>query len=401
MTIDSSPTINGHTASRLLVNVPNKGPWYAECDVPVEAAITGRATIKLASLTLEGTIVIEQSGTFGHSNFVRVVAGGAGWGRDIGPHSYHNDAGIKARLLAEDAARECGETLGTFIPTSERVGNSYARNAGSAARTLEAAAGDDAAWWVDYAGVTHVGPRPGVTVPSSAYHVIAYNPRERTVLLGIEDPGVVPIGSIIGDPLDVPGTVRELQLWSEKSELRALAWLGGDDSSHGRLTGLLRSIVERSSDGSLHGCYRYRVVRMAAGSDGRVELQAVRRSAGLPDLAPVTQWPGFAGLHAVLQPGGEVLVQFIDGDRAQPVVTHYAGKGGPGFAPVSIVIGGPDGAPAARQNDAVEVLLSPAVISGTIGVPPATQPITGVLTFTNNKADGVIMAGSAKVRIAP
>lgn len=395
-----APTINGHPVSRLLVNVPNKGCWYAECDVPVETPITGRVTIRLGTLELVGTVALEQSGTFGQANFVRVIAGGAGWGRELVERSYHNDAGVKASILAEDAAREAGEVLGGFVPEVERVGRDYARNVGPASRTLEAAAGSGA-WWVDYAGVTHVGPRAAVSVPPTAYHVIAYNPRERTALLGLDDPGALPIGATLTEHLDVPGVVRELQLWAEGREVRALAWFGGDDSSHGRAAGLLRTIIDRATDAKLHGIYRYRVVRMAAGGDGRVELQAMRRGDGLPDIGPVSQWPGVPGVYAELQPGAEVLVQFIDGDRSAHVITHYAGKDGVGFSPVHLTLGGASGEDAARKGDTVEVLLPPAVFNGALGTPPATTPITGVLMFTNSKADGVIMTGSTKVKIAP
>jgi hypothetical protein len=142
------------------------------------------------------------------------------------------------------------------------------------------------------------------------------------------------------------------------------------------------------------GLYRYRVVRMA--SDGRVELQAVRRIVGLPDLLPISQWPGVAGTHAELAPGTVVLVEFVEGDRGMPVITHFVGKDGSDFTPVSLVLGGIDGPPAARSGDAVEVLLPPAVFSGTIGGAPAS----GVLTFPLMKTSGTITAGSAKVKIA-
>lgn len=398
-----APTINGLAVSRLLVNVPNKGCWYAECDVPVATPLTGRVVIKLGTLELVGTVAREQSGTFGQANYVRIIAGGASWGSELVARSYHNDAGVRASLIADDAAREAGEILGGFVPADERVGRDYVRNAGPASRTLEGAAGPGVAWWVDYAGVTHVGPRAAVSVPPTAYHVIAYNPRERTALLGLDDPGALPIGATLTEHIDVPGVVRELQLWAEGREVRALAWLGGDEGSHGRAAGLLRTIIDRATDAKLHGCYRYRVVRMAAGGDGRVELQAVRRGQGLPDIAPVSQWPGMPGLYAELQPGAEVLVQFIDGDRAAPIVTHYAGKDGAGFAPVALTIGGPTGEPAARSGDAVEVLLPPAVFTGTIGPGtgfPAAIAATGVVQWLVPKVDGVIIAGSGKVKVS-
>lgn len=396
---DLSVTINGLPVARLLLHVPNKGPWYADLDVPLDVRVAGKATIKCGSLVLVGTVVVEQSGSFQKTNTLRVRAGGGGWGRIISPRSYHSDAGVKAALVAADAARDAGESLVAFVPASDTLGYDYVRNYGPASRALEAAAGFGVAWWVDYAGLTRVGPRPEVPAPTGAYTVLTYTPRDRVVTLGVGDPGLVGIGTVIVEHLDEPGVIRDMQLTVTPNEVRLLAWLGGAEGADARLTGLVRSIVERVAQATaLHGIYRYRVVKVAP--DARLELQPVNRALGLPDMAPISQWPGVPGLHATPDVGGEVLVQFADGDRSHPVVTHYAGPGGVGFVPAALVLGGMDGPEAARKGDAVEVLLPPAVISGTLGVPPATTPITGVLTFTNSKADGVITTGSLKVKIA-
>jgi hypothetical protein len=129
-------------------------------------------------------------------------------------------------------------------------------------------------------------------------------------------------------------------------------------------------------------------------------LQAVRKQAGLPDLQSITQWPGVAGVANQLSPGAEVIVQFIEGDHAQPILTHYAGVGVPGFSPQHITIGDEAGQPAARQGDPVSVSLPPAVFSGTIIMGGVPSPATGVLTFSLNETSGVITGGSGKVSIA-
>lgn len=85
--------------------------------------------------------------------------------------------------------------------------------------------------------------------------------------------------------------------------------------------------------------YRYRVVRMVA---NRVELQAVRKGAGLPNTLPVSIHPGMAGLAANLTPGALVLVTFIEGDPKQPILTHFATQDEPGFLPVSLALDATD-----------------------------------------------------------
>lgn len=392
-------TVDGHRVTTLRLVVGNVGPWYAECDFEDAPTLSPRTTIKVGGLVLSGSVVPSQDGTFGQTRRTRIVAGAGGWGHDVTAKAYHNDAGVKARLLAEDAAREVGETLGGFVPVAERVGADYVRQVGPASRTLEDAIGPSVPWWVDYDGVTQVGPRPGVELDAGSYEVLAYDPRTRIATLTIDDPGAVRVGSELSERLDGLQTVREFELHVDADSMRVVAWMGGSEGEPGRLAAILRAIIKRSTDGQVSGLYRYRVVRMAV--DGRVELQAVRRVVGLPDILPVSQWPGVAGVHAELSPGSIVLVTFIEGNRTLPIITHYSGKDGTGFAPASIVIGDADGPPAARLGDAVEVLLPPATLNGTIIIgtaPPA--PITGVISFLLPKGEGTITAGSHKVKIA-
>jgi hypothetical protein len=388
-------TVNGSRATRVHLFVGNKGPWYADVDFEDAPDLSGHVTIKLGELSLQGTIVPAQDGTFGGSRRSRIVAGGGGWGDELAAKGYHNDAGIKAELVAQDAAREAGEVIGGFVPFAERIGIDYARQAGTASKALEDAIGD-VPWWVDYNGITQVGARPAVTLASADYQLVAYDPRARIATLSIDDPSIIVPGVVLSDRLDIPQTIREFELvvGGEGDGLRVTAWMGGDVSEEGRLAQLMRSIILRATDGCVHGVFRYRVIRMAA--DGRVELQAIRKVVGLPDLLPVSQWPGVAGVHAELTPGATVLVQFVDGDRTQPIITGYEGKNGAGFVPVSLFVGGSTGEPAARSGDAVEVLLPPAVFSGSIGGAPAS----GVLTFPIGKTSGTITAGSSKVKVA-
>jgi hypothetical protein len=385
-------TVAGFPCTRVKVTAGNTGPWVAECALAGAETVSGRVTVQLGALALSGTVDPGNNGTFGLQRKLRVVGGAGSWGNDAPAKDYHSDAGVKARTIADDAARAVGETIGTFVPTAERVGVDYTRPRGPAVATLERAAAG-AAWWVYYAGVTHVGPRAPVTPALKSYTVLAYEPRSRVVTLAVDDPSAIVVGSVIAEGLDGPQTVRELVIDVSAAELRITAWCGGAATGAGQLAGLVQALVARANEGPLWGTYRYRVVRMSV---DRVELQIVRKASGLPDMLPLSMWPGIAGAHAVLTPGAEVLVEFIEGDRTMPVVTHFAGKDGAGFVPVHLTLGGEIGAPAARQGDAVEVLLPPAVFSGTIGGTPAT----GVLTFPLVKTLGVITAGSSKVGIA-
>lgn len=385
--------IGGTAVSALTLRVAPVGPWVAEVELATPAPLAGAVVLSIGDTELHGTVT--ETAEFALQAGARIVGGAGGWGRTLSARGYHNDAGVKALLLAEDAARDCGEQLGSFAPTLERIGLDYARGEVTASTVLEYAAGG-APWWVDYDGVTHVGVRPSVDLSPSAYVLQTYDARERVGVLALDDIAALTIGSVITDErIDTPQTVHDLELVVRgDAPLRATVWFGGLPTEASRLAGLLRSIITHAVAGELPGCYRYRVATMLG--DGRCDLQAVRRQTGLPDLRAVSQWPGVPGAQLTLTLGAEVIVQFVDADPAQPIITAYAGPGGAGFVPQLMVIGGADGPAAARQGDSVQVLLPPAQFAGTINGLPAT----GVVSWLAPTADGTITGGSGKVRIA-
>lgn len=399
--IDAFATLDGKRCMRVVARVPQRGAWNAEVDLETDPAVATRCTLALGQLQLVGTVIESQAGVFAQQRRLRIVGGAGGWNRTLGTKAYHNDAGVKALLVAQDAARAVGETLGQFVPARDRLGADYVRDDRRvAAQLLEDVIGAGVLWWVDAAGATMVGQRP--TAPAlrgSSYQVLAYDPRACVATLSLDDPSLVQIGTVLSGPaLPEPLTVREYEVQADAQGVRILAWCGGDEQSAGRLAQLWRALVERVESTALFGLYRYRVVSTAG--DGRVSLQAVRKAAGLPDIEPIPQWPGVAGSHATLTPGAEVLVGFVEGDRAQPVVVSYVGKGGPGWVPTLLELGGPGGLPAARQNDQVTVMIPPMAFTGTITLPSGPAPATGVVSPTLQQALGVITTGSSKVKVA-
>jgi len=398
MTEPAYVTVDGREAASVRLLVGYVGPWQAwvhlNDDEPLPVP-PERVTIRIGSTSFVGVVAEAADGTQGLQRFARIVGGAGAWGDVVATRSYHNDAGVKARLVVDDLATMLGESVGSFEPASTRIGRDYARQAEPASVALTNAIGPGVAWYVDYAGVTHVGARPTSTPDVNTYQVLEYDPRENTAELSVDDAGSVVIGSTLTNGLDAPATVRELEITADgNSALKVRAWLGGVAQQPGRLAGLITALVRRVVAERLYGIYRYRIVSQLG--DGRLDLQSVNPGAGLPDLTYITSWPGVSGVHGDAAPGGEVLVQFVEGNRAQPIVTAFAPYGADGFTPVELVIGGDVGPQAARQNDAVEVLLPPAVFSGTIGGSPAS----GVITFVTSKAVGVITGGSAKVQIA-
>jgi hypothetical protein len=348
-----SPTINGVPATYVRVFVPYTGPWFADVITDGARALSGRVTLTVGSLTLVGTIDPLANGARSDQQYARVVAGAGAWGRSVLPKAYHNDLGVKALTVAQDAAREVGESMGVVAPIVPVIGRDYVREVGPASRVLEDAIGTTP-WWVDYNGVTQVSARTPSAAVTGTYEVMEYQPRDRMVELALDDLTAVGIGSVLVDGLDAPQTVRGLEMDITEERVRVFAWCGA--SGRDRIAELFEGIVRRIVADTLHGKYRYRVVSMDV---DRVKLQVVSARTRLPDILPVSMVPGIAGAHAQLTPGAEVFVEFEEGDRTKPIITGFAGKDGVGFVPVSmtldatteVVLGGTGATPVALKSD--------------------------------------------------
>lgn len=319
-------SVNGETLIEVSLHVPNVGPWWADCVFEIAPDVSGPVTLVVGELSLTGTIT--ENGTFAEQRRARVVAGAGGWATLVAAQHYHNDltsdggGGVRARTVADDAARLAGETIGTFAVADERIGADYVRESGLASRVLEDVIGG-APWHVDYSGNTNVGERSTNTPNEDIYQVLDFDPREKLITLAVDDLSAVGVGSIITEGLDEQETIREIQVKVSADTARVIAWVGGTGTGRGRLAGLLRGIIETVADDNLFGVYRYRVLAM---SGNRTELQVVRQNGRLPDTIPLDMKPGVAGAHSKLTPGMVVLVQFIDGLPTLPIVTAFAGK---------------------------------------------------------------------------
>lgn len=378
-------TVNGVRATRVRLVVPNRGAWSADVILEDNTAVEGRVTIRIGELALSGTVAA-QSGSFGLRRSLRIVAGAGGWGHIVGPRSYHNDAGVRAREVINEVTRENGETFAEFSPTFERIGIDYIQQLGSAAQVLDDVIGS-AYWWVDYEGLTHVGERTSLTPAEGSYEVLEHDPRAQVVLLAVDDLRAIQVGSVLSERLDAPQTVRELELLIGPEGTRLKAWCGGHGATRGQIADTFASIVKHLESDKLFGLWRYVVDEMVV---DRVHLKAVNQSAGLPHLLHVSMRPGIAGAHAELAKGAEVLVEFVEGDRTKPVITHFSGKNGAAWLPTKLSLQGGT-SPAARVGSIVNVFFPPvAQVSATL---PNGQTFVGVALF-NSPGIGIIQDGN-------
>jgi hypothetical protein len=331
----SYATLAGQPVTRATIVVPASGAWWADVDFELAPDVSGRVSLEVGGITLSGTVDPTRAGTYGQRRTVRIVAGAGAWASMLAARHYHNDLGVRASLVLEDAAREVGESIVVDADVGTRsLGVDFVREAGPASRALRAAMGS-ALWWVELDGTTRVATaRAESDARTGSYEVLAHDPRKRMVTLAADDLSAIGIGSRLVDRLDEAQTVRELTVHVAEGGVRLVARCG-EQAAQSQLTRAISGLMRQVASERLFGRWRYRVVRISV---DRLELQPVRRDAGLPEMLPISMWPGVAGAHAKPQLGAEVLVEFIEGDRTQPIVTGFAGKDGIGHAPDELTL---------------------------------------------------------------
>jgi hypothetical protein len=322
-------SVGNRHATRLDLYVPPKGAWYVDAILDdTTDDLSGPVVVRLGSLELHGTVLPAYSGAFVLARSMRIVGGAGGWGTLVTPEHYHDDSGVDALSVAQDAANIAGETLGGFDPAEPLLDADFVRQGhlGPASAVLEQAIGEGRTWWVDSAGVTQCGTRGTVEAAPGSYDLLTYSPLTRIATLAVDDPAALWVGTILRDRLSEPQTIRELEIHVQVTDgvgsCRALAWTGGDESSASRLGRAIDAVLDKRASRRLWGTYRYRVVSVEA--DSRLSLQPVSKVPGLPQISVVSQASGIAGGLSNPALGSIVRVGFDDGDSQYPYVSHWA-----------------------------------------------------------------------------
>ncbi len=340
----STSTLNGHRVTSARANIPAWGCWYADASIDGEVSLSGAATLKIADLTLVGTII--SGGPLKGRSMYRIVAGAGGWGRDVPQKGYSNDAGVKVATVLGDAAREAGETLAA-VSSSDRVGPSFARKAGPASKVLDLVS--ERAWYVDEAGVTRLGARAAGVLVGKVTRITPVDlSRGKVVLAGEQIATILP--GVVVDGLTAVDVLHEV---SASGGLRSTVW----GSQNGSTLDSLKSLVSQlDPDRPYRGLTEYRV---GTTEGNRLTLQPVRVSTGMPILERVPVRPGVAGCAVEVQNGTRVLVGFIDSDVARPYVAAFEEEDGDGFQPDTLTLkaGGMSGGEHVMTTEACALLI--------------------------------------------
>lgn len=296
-----------------------------ELDLDPSAPLpSGTVTVNVFDQDVVATVDAPASSRFADRAIVRVVGGKNGWNDLVTARDFANDDGVDVDTIIRATAADVGETIAET--PSLRIGKNYPRSAGVASRVL---AGLD--WYVDFQGQTHVASRPLVSPPADA-EVLAYDPLTRTLTIGTLDSLIVPGMQFIDTFGRWSGTltVRDVeQRFTADGESVATAFCGTDTSSQSARELLDRFVAESVRLPYLKS-YRYRIV--AQDDDGRLELQALEKIPGLPDVLPLEVWTGVQGATAKYSAldGAIVSITFIEGYG--PVVIGHD----PSFVPLEI-----------------------------------------------------------------
>jgi hypothetical protein len=383
----SLATLNGVTVTRCRVQLPAWGVWWADVECASTDVLTGAVTLKLDDLTFTGTIL--SGGAVDVRTRYRIAGGAGQWGKRIAARPYANDLGTKAAKVLTDAATECGETVGTL--PSGNVGTDFVRIEGPASAVLDAIA--PRGWYVDEAGVTHVGSRTSSTYKGGAPRTGGDVSRGTVELAPASLAGLLP--GVVVDGI----TAVDVEHVLEGGTLRSTIWGEQAGRDGDPVASALSKLIDlRVAAYKYFAPYEYRVVLRHT---DRYDLQCVRRSTGLPDLQSVRIRPGVAGLRARPTLGSLVLVQFVNGDPARPVITAFDDCDGDGFGSyetavdATLVLLGSDSAtdPVVRKSDlqvAIDSLTTKVNLHSHAALGAVPSPVITATTATGSavvKAD--------------
>ena len=353
--------VNDLTALSVMLTIPSSGCWVAEVDVdPSLAGVlpSGKVTLKIQEQILPCTVDPAGSGKFGEKASLRLV-GGFGWMKPVLKRDYHNPAGVLSSSVFSTAAAEVGEPP-PVDASPEVLPAHYVRGAGPASRVLSGRS-----WFVDLKGVTQVGPHiptpasPGVTI-------VSYDPLTRTVQAASDE--IITPGTILTDARFGVLHVRDVeQSWGEGGARATLfcSTEAVDPNPMGRLAKAVQGFVRATVQPEFLQLHKYTVVSQKP--DGKLILQS-KVKGPVPDVFPVSVWPGMSGVRAKVLPSSTVLVAFIDHEP--------------------IVVGFDDSTPLELSLDALKVSVGLGTFPVLMATPAFLQWITAVTTAINLLAPG-------------
>ncbi len=193
------------------------GVWYADLLLDHVATVSGKQTITLGGLVMQGTSVID--GAFTGSTRVRILGGNAGWRNVVPAKSYQHDLGVTKSTVLGDVAKAVGETVS--VASDGILGTAFVRQSGPASRVLNQV-GDF--WFIRPDGVTQIGPRDGNRI-LSAFDVISAQLALGQLVVATDNPEEWVPGRRFSTPTISERTVSACMHKIDKDAVRTEVWV--------------------------------------------------------------------------------------------------------------------------------------------------------------------------------
>jgi hypothetical protein len=146
--------------------IPALGLWHVDAVLSQMTDVSGLQVLQLSGSTWTCTAV--RAADFAGASGLRLVAGAAGWRKNVPAKQYASPAGVPTATVLGDAAASVGEAppvLDLSVPAT--VGNNYVRQDGAASLVLNDLQNRGVLhWWADPSGVVQTMPRPSSAVAS-------------------------------------------------------------------------------------------------------------------------------------------------------------------------------------------------------------------------------------------
>lgn len=299
------------------LSLPLYGVWVADLVLQTTTALSGPVTLLVGNLTLVGAVY--RQAVFAGLLECRLVAGAGGWNKSIQAQGYNNPAGVQASQVLSDAAAAVGETVVVAVPST--VGNQFARFGdsptmpGKAGRVLRSVAGQQ--WWIDAAGVTHVGPRPSVAI-ASPFTVEEFHGSSGTLRIATEDPASWLPGNTFTSATVATQTIASVRhAFGADGVARLEVMLAGASEPW---IESIRELIRQEIAGSVPYAQTYDYV-VTATTGSTIDALPDDPTRGAPPLTGVPFRCGVPGGSATLTPGTHVGITFLDGNPGKPVLS--------------------------------------------------------------------------------
>jgi len=314
-------TFGGNPCTRGKTQIPGYGRAWCDVEIADPVPLVGLQTLTIGAFSAVTTVI--SGGVAEGKARYRAVFGRGGWGKEIDEQSYINDAGVKASNVLQDAARACGETIGTT--STKTLGAHYARAAGPASEALHVLA--PRGWYMDLAGVTQIGAWPAATYAGDGT-------RQRIDLsVGVIELAVDEIGNLLPG-VSVDGhTATDVEYEFDAKRLTVRVYFG--NVANPRVEALREIVSALFPQLRYAGTFDFRVVTQ---SGERFNLQPVRTTHGFDDLRNVPT-RGHPGLKAQVTLGEIVVVSFADNDPSRPQIIAHDNPDSPSWRPVVVKFG--------------------------------------------------------------